>query len=93
MDFRTELLNSLKLAIDRKISRLKADKTYRSVVTEIDKKGYVILDETGNKRTVPCCIPNVALRVGQPVYVKEPMGNLGSLHICGVAEKYKPERG
>ena len=62
----------------------KVDRTYRTVIKRITPKGYVIIDEAGQERTVPCCIPNVELRPMQSVYVKEPLGNLKELHICGV---------
>lgn len=60
------------------------DRTYKSVIKSVTSKGYVVLDLTGNERTVKCCIPNISLKVGQNVWLKEPMGNLNNLHICGV---------
>lgn len=36
-----------------------SDRTYRTVIKRIDKNGYVITDEIGQERTVPCGIPNV----------------------------------
>lgn len=87
MDIQTELLESFKLMLDRKMQEFKADRTYRTVIKRIDRKGYVIPDLTGNERIVKCCIPDISLRVGQTVYVKEPMGDLQSIHICGVPEK------
>lgn len=87
MDIQTELLESFKLMLDRKIQEFKADRTYRTVIKRIDRKGYVIPDLTGNERIVKCCIPNISLRAGQTVFVKEPMGDLQSIHICGVPEK------
>ncbi len=77
-----ELLKTIKYAIDRKA--INCDRTYKTVIKRIDKNGYVIIDETGSERTVPCGIPNVTLRTGQSVYVKEPSGKLNELHICGV---------
>lgn len=64
-----------------------SDITYESVIKRITKKGYVILDRSGQERTVQCCIPNVELRPMQSVFVKEPMGKLNKIHICGVAGK------
>lgn len=61
------------------------DRTYRTVIKRVDKNGYIVLDNTGSERTVPCCIPGTTLRVGQMVWVKEPMGRLRDLHICGVS--------
>lgn len=87
MDFQTEVFRSIQLMLDRKIDQYKADKTYPSVVKGISRKGYVVLDASGSERTVKCCIPNISLRVGQRVFVKEPMGDLRLIHICGVLEK------
>lgn len=84
MDFKTEILNSIKTMIDKKLENYKADRTYKSVIKRITKKGYVILDEAGSERTVQCCIPGVELMAGQSVWVKEPCGDLKGVHICGV---------
>lgn len=83
-DLSEEILNAIKYALDKK--QINCDRTYKTVITAITPKGYVILDDTGNERTVQCCIPNVSLIVGQKVWVKEPLGNLRGLHICGVAQ-------
>lgn len=77
-----EILKTIKYAVDRKA--VNCDRTYRTVIKRVVKKGYVITDQTGQERTVPCGIPNVELRPMQSVYVKEPMGKLKELHICGV---------
>ncbi len=84
MNFKEEILKSIQTMVDRAIVNCKVDRTYRTVIKRITKNGYVIIDENGSERTVPCCIPNVTLRVGQSVYVKEPLGNLKELHICNV---------
>ena len=83
-DLSEEILNAIKYALDKK--QINCDRTYKTVITTITSKGYVILDDTGNERTVQCCIPNVSLIVGQKVWVKEPLGNLRGLHICGVVQ-------
>ncbi len=77
-----ELLKTIKYAIDKKT--VNCDRTYKTVIKRINKNGYVIIDETGSERTVPCGIPGVSLHVGQSVYVKEPLGKLNELHICNV---------
>lgn len=64
--------------------RAVSDITYQSIIKDITPKGYVILDRSGQKRTVQCCIPNIELRMMQSVWVKEPMGRLNDIHICGV---------
>ncbi len=84
MNFKQEILDSIQTMVDRAIANCKADRTYRTVIKGITKNGYVITDEAGQERTVPCSIPNVELRIGQSVWVKEPMGRLKELHICGV---------
>ena len=84
MDFKEEILKSIQIVTDRGILNNKADRTYRAVINGVVKKGYVITDIAGSERTVPCCIPNVTLRPGQTVWVKEPMGDLRGLHICGI---------
>lgn len=87
MNFKEEIFKSIQNMVDKGIMNCKIDRTYRTVIKRIDKKGYVIIDETGQERTVPCCIPDVELKPLQSVYVKEPLGNLKELHICGVIGK------
>lgn len=70
--------------VDRAVSNCKVDRTYQSIIKNITPKGYVVLDRSGQERTVQCCIPGVELKPMQSVYVKEPMGKLNQIHICGV---------
>lgn len=84
MNFKQEILKSIRLMVDEEIASYRADKTYESIIKQISPKGYVILDSAGSERTVQCSIPNIELRVGQRVWVKEPMGRLRNIHICGV---------
>lgn len=85
MDFKEEILKSIQTMVDRAIANCKVDCTYRTVIKRIDKNGYVITDQAGQERIVPCGIPNMELRPGQSVYVKEPMGKISELHICNLA--------
>lgn len=80
-----EILKTIKYAVDRKT--INCDRTYKSIVKRITTKGYVILDHAGSERAVLCSIPGVTLKSGQMVWVKEPMGDLKGLHICGVVGK------
>lgn len=80
-----EILKTIKYAVDRKA--INCDRTYKTVIKDITPKGYVVLDRAGSERTVQCCIPGVSLRKMQSVWVKEPMGDLKGLHICGVVGK------
>lgn len=84
MDYKSEILRSIRTMVDQSIAKCKVDRTYESVIKEITPKGYVVLDEAGNERTVGCCIPGLQLHAMQRVWVKEPLGNLKRLHICGV---------
>ena len=77
-----EILKAIKYAVDRKA--VNCDKTYKSVIKNITPKGYVVLDNAGGERTVKCCIPGIELKVGQMVWIKEPMGKLNDIHICGI---------
>lgn len=87
MNFKQEIFKSIQAMVNQAMMNCKVDCTYQSIIKEITPKGYVVLDRTGDKRTVPCCIPNVELRPMQSVYVKEPLGKLNELHICGVIGK------
>lgn len=87
MNFKEEIFKSIQEMVDRAVSNCKVDRTYQSIIKNITPKGYVILDRSGQKRTVQCCIPGVNLRPMQSVWVKEPMGDLKGLHICGVVRK------
>ena len=80
-----EILKTIKYAVDKKA--VNCDRTYQSIIKEITPKGYVILDRAGSERTVKCCIPGVTLQKFQRVWIKEPMGDLKGLHICGVVGK------
>ncbi len=80
-----ELLKTIKYAIDKKA--VNCDITYQSIIKDVTPKGYVVLDRSGQERTVQCCIPGATLRMMQSVWVKEPMGDLKGLHICGVVGK------
>lgn len=82
-----EILKTIKYAVDKKT--VNCDRTFKTVIKRVVKHGYVITDQSGQERTVPCGIPNVELKPGQSVWVKEPMGNLKELHICNVAGKHK----
>ena len=87
MNIKEEIFKSIQTMVDRAVANSKVDITYQSIIKNITPKGYVILDRSGQERTVQCCIPGVNLRIMQSVFVKEPMGDLKGLHICGVVGK------
>lgn len=70
--------------VDRKLDNYKADRTYKTTIKDITKKGYVVLDRAGSERTVQCCIPGVSLRKMQSVWVTEPQSDLNNLYISGI---------
>lgn len=85
MNFKQEILKSIQIMIDKKVSEYKADHTFLSVVKKVNPDGtYVILDDSGSERNVKCCIPNISLKAGQNVYIKIPMNDLRRIHICGI---------
>lgn len=84
VSFREEIFRSIQDMVDRAVANSKADRTYRSVVKRVVPKGYVVLDESGCERTVPCCIPGIELKNGQNVWLKVPLNDLKGLHICGI---------
>ena len=84
MNLGDELLKAMQIMINRKLRNYKADVTYRSVIKDVTPKGYIVLDRAGSERTVQCGIPGIELRIGQAVWVKEPMGRLNDLYICNV---------
>lgn len=87
MNFREEIFKSIQGMVDKAIANCKVDRTYQSIIKRITPKGYVILDSSGCERTVQCCIPELALKEMQKIWVKEPMGDLKGIHICGVVGK------
>jgi len=87
MNFKEEIFKSIQTMVDKAVTTSKADITYESIIKRITPKGYVVLDRSGQERTVQCCIPGVTLKMLQRVWVKEPMGNLNKIHICGVVGK------
>ena len=86
-----EIIKTIKYAIDKKT--INCDRTYRTVIKRVVKNGYVITDETGQERVVPCGIPNVELKPMQSVYVKEPLGKVNELHICNIADNTNSSSG
>ncbi len=85
MSIKEEILQSIGLLIDKKLETYKADRTFVSVIKQVNPDGtYIINDQSGTNRIVKCSIPNITLSNGQAVYVKMPSGNLKRMHICGV---------
>ena len=77
-----EILKTIKYAIDKKT--INCDRTFKTGIKKITKKGYVVQDETGCERTVPCAIPGAQLKPGQMVWVSMPCGQLNEMFISGI---------
>lgn len=86
MNFKEEIFKAVQDMVDMAVANNRADITYESVIKDITPKGYVVLDRFGSERTVQCCIPNLELKKFQKIWLKEPMGDLKKIHICGVIE-------
>lgn len=81
----TILLKAIEKIIENKISNIYYDKTFPSIVYEINPdKTYKIVRE-GVLYDVPCAI-NVELKVTQKVWVTMPSGitNLKNMYISGI---------
>lgn len=86
MDLGEQIIKSIHVITDRKLSNYKADRTFISVIKQKNSNGiYVVLDESGGERKVKCCIPNLDLNVGQRVYVTIPSSDLKRIFISGIA--------
>ncbi len=85
MDLGNEIIKSIRIMLDRKISNYKTDKTFDSVIIKTNANHtYVILGEDGSQRTVYSSIPSLNLTTGSKVWVKMPYGSLNNMHICGI---------
>jgi hypothetical protein len=84
MNYKTEILKSIQIMIDRKLASYRADRTFKTAVRKATPKGYVITDEAGSERTVKCAVPGVTLAPGQFVWATMPCGRLNDLHISGI---------
>lgn len=87
MNFKEELFKSIQRMVNRAVTNCQVGRTYESIIKNITPKGYVVLDRAGSERTVKCCIPGLELKIMQSVLIKEPMGKLNKIHICGVIGK------
>lgn len=78
-----EILKAINYAINQQ--ELKYDRTFTSAIKKVNSnKTYVISDDSGQERTVKCCIPGLELKVGMKVWVTIPMGKLRKMFVSGV---------
>lgn len=87
MDYKTEILKSIQIMIDKKISSYKGDRTFPSIIKKVNNNNtYIILAEDGSERTVYSSIPSLNLQIRTKVWVKIPCGNINNMHICGIRQ-------
>lgn len=80
------LVNKFKHLIEEHTSKLKFDKTFKSVVWGKNDNGTYQISYLGQKYNVPNAL-GTELQLGQSVWVKIPNGILRHMHICGLAFK------
>ncbi len=87
MDVATEILNSIQILMERKITNQTADRTFASVIKEVHTDNtYTILAQDGSERKLYSSLPSLPLNAGTKVWVKLPSGSLDNMHICGIRQ-------
>lgn len=61
----------------------KYDVTFPSVIKDIKKDKYIILDESGVERTASCAIPMLTLTIGKQVWITIPKNDISKMYISG----------
>lgn len=83
MTIKDEIIKIIEILLNKEIKKIKADKTYPSVITSVLDGKYVVT-LNGSNYTVKCAIPNVELKSGQQVWVTVPCGDLKEMFIFGL---------
>ena len=79
------LIRNILKAIDEIQQNIKSDRTFPSAIKKVNSNNtYVILDDSGQERTVKCSIPGLELKAGMNVWVTVPMGKLVMMFVSGV---------
>ena len=79
------LVKNILKAVEEIQQNIKSDRTFPSAIKKVNSNNtYVILDDSGQERTVKCSIPGLELKVGMNVWVTVPMGKLGMMFVSGV---------
>lgn len=84
MSQNNNFLKSIEILVDKKLSKYCADKTFPSVVYDINSDGTYAIVKAGQKYNVKCCIPSLPISLGSNVWVKVPSGRMQDMHICGL---------
>lgn len=79
------LCSSILQAINERNKNAGYDRTFQSVVTEVDGSNTYTILYAGNKiANVPAYVGSQKILEGSSVYVKIPSGNMSKIHICNV---------
>lgn len=82
------ILKAINTIIDSKLSGIYYDKTFPSIVFDINEDGTYKISKDGFLYSVPCAI-NAELKKGQNVWVTMPCGtrNIKDMFISGIRRK------
>lgn len=83
MTIKDEIIKTIEIMVNKEIKKIKADKTYPSIIASVENGKYVVT-LNGSEHKVKCAIPNVELKSGQQVWVTVPCGDLKGMFISGV---------
>lgn len=86
MDSIKTIVTEVTKAIDKKNGKLCYDKTFPSVVHGINDNGTYVIIKERQKYDVKCCNPALEIKIGMPVWVKMPCGQLKDMYIEGVRQ-------
>lgn len=76
------ILQAVNTIVEKKLGRLRYDKTCKSVILGKNEDGTYQVQYFGQSYNA-CNTIGVELCVGQPVWIKLPCGELSNIHICG----------
>ncbi len=78
------LVREILYTIDKKISALKYDKTFKSVVLGKNADGTYKISYLNQEYSVSNAVEK-DFKAGQSVWVRIPSGDFRGMHICGIA--------
>lgn len=79
MDIQKEIINTITLLIDKKLSNLAISRDIPSVVTDIDGDTYIV-NINGSKSRLKCGT-DITLTKGSPIWVHVPNGDISKAFI------------
>ena len=79
MDIQKEIINTIDLLIEKRLSKLAISRDIPSVVTDIDGDTYIV-NINGGKQKIKCGT-NITLTKGSPIWVHVPNGDFSKAFI------------